>query len=70
MNKKAQLGCLLGVIAILVSQPIWYYLLYQVLDRVEASDLMWFLYWVYVPVSILVAIIAKLFEYVANSKAD
>ena len=69
MDKKAWLGCSLALIALLVYQPIWYYLLYQVLVRVEASDLMWFLYWVYVPFSILANVIAKFFEYAANGKA-
>jgi hypothetical protein len=69
MDKKAWLGCSLALIALLVTQPIWYYLLYQVLVRVEASDLMWFLYWVYVPVSILASVIAKFFEYAVNGKA-
>ncbi|MBX3321226.1 MAG: hypothetical protein KF890_15220 [Nitrospira sp.] len=41
-----------------VSLPIWFYLTYQVLDRVEATELMWFLFWVYVPVTIFTAILA------------
>lgn len=42
-----------GVATILVVMPIWYYLLYSVLVRVNASELMWFLYWVYVPVGLI-----------------
>lgn len=42
--------------------PIWFYLLYQVLVRVNASELMWFLYWVYVPVALLVAAIQNMLE--------
>lgn len=70
MDKKSWLGCSLALIALFVTQPIWYYLLYQVLVRVEASDLMWFLYWVYVPVQILASMIAKFFEYAVNGEAD
>ena len=51
-----------GVIAILITLPIWLYLLYQILVRVDASELMFFLYWIYVPASIIVSIIAKLAE--------
>jgi hypothetical protein len=51
------------VIALLVymfiGAPIWYYLVYKVLESVNASELMWFLYWVYTPVTILSAIIVK-----------
>jgi hypothetical protein len=44
---------------VFVSAPIWYYLAYKVLESVNASELMWFLYWVYTPVTILSAIIVK-----------
>lgn len=53
------IACLLGV---LVTLPIWFWLLYQVLDRVNASELMWFLYWAYVPCSLFVQVLLKLAE--------
>ena len=43
-----------ALIAVFITMPIWYYLVYQILVRVEASELMWFLFWVYVPFSIFV----------------
>lgn len=49
-----------GVLALFVSAPLWYWLLYQVLARVQATELMWFLYWVYVPVGLLGQLITKL----------
>lgn len=51
-----------GLLGVLVTLPIWFWLLYQVLARVNASELMWFLYWVYVPCSILVQTLFKLAE--------
>lgn len=48
-----------GIIALLIVMPIWYYLLHQILVRVQASELMFFLFWVYVPAGLLVQIIAK-----------
>jgi hypothetical protein len=51
-----------GLLALLVSLPIWYYLLYQILVRVDATELMFFLYWIYLPVGIFTAILAKLAE--------
>lgn len=35
--------------------PIWFYLVYKILLAVDATELMWFLFWVYVPTSLLVA---------------
>jgi len=51
-----------GLLALLISAPIWYYLLYQILVRVNASELMFFLYWIYLPVGIFAAILAKIAE--------
>lgn len=42
----------------LVAMPIWYYLLYKILVAVNATDLMMFLFWVYMPVGFVVAIIS------------
>lgn len=50
------------LLIIFVNLPIWYYLMYKVLQYVQASDLMWFLYWVYVPVGLLISIIGGLFN--------
>lgn len=51
-----------GLLALFVSLPIWYYLLYQILVRVDASELMFFLFWVYIPVGILAAIIGQVYN--------
>lgn len=42
-----------------VSAPIWYYLIYKVLTAINATELMWFLFWVYAPVTILASVITK-----------
>ena len=47
MTKGKLIGSLLTA---LVTTPIWLYLLYKILKAVSASELMWFLYWIYVPV--------------------
>jgi len=59
MNKNKIVGALLSVF---FTMPIWFYLLYQILIRVEATELMFFLYWVYVPICFLAVILLKLAE--------
>jgi hypothetical protein len=49
-----------GLIALFVTLPIWFYLLYKILDMVHATELMWFLYWIYVPATIFATSIARL----------
>lgn len=51
-----------GLAGVFVSTPIWYYLFYQILVRVNASELMMFLFWVYVPIGIFIQIVAKVAE--------
>ena len=48
-----------GLLGIFITMPIWYFLLYQVLVRVQASELMFFLFWIYGPLALLLAIIRE-----------
>ena len=48
-----------GILAVVFCIPIWYYLLYQILISVNATELMWFLFWIYLPISFLWAILEK-----------
>ncbi|HKW15636.1 MAG TPA: hypothetical protein VJS69_14205 [Candidatus Krumholzibacteria bacterium] len=51
-----------SLIALFIGAPIWYYLLYKILVSVQATELMWFLYWIYAPVGILLGTVNKLIE--------
>lgn len=57
MNKAKVFATLL---AMFISLPIWFYLLYKILEAVQASELMWFLYWVYLPTVIFTNLVVKL----------
>jgi len=46
-----------AVIASLIVLPIWFYLLYKILITVNATELMWFLFWIYIPATFLVSIV-------------
>lgn len=49
-------------IGLLLVMPIWYYLMYRILVLVNASELMFFLFWVYIPFSLFVSACGKFFE--------
>lgn len=57
MTKSKTIGILLTLFVVL---PIWFFLLYSILESVNASELMWFLYWIYVPAILLCSAIAKI----------
>jgi hypothetical protein len=50
------------LVSMFVALPITFYLQYQILIRVDASELMWFLYWVQLPVIVFVSLCSKLLE--------
>ena len=57
-----QISLVSSLASLFVVLPIWYYLLYQILVRVNASELMFFLFWVYVPVGLFVHAVTKMEE--------
>ena len=57
MNKKVA-----GILGLFIVWPIWYFLLYRILEAVNAAELTWFLYWVYIPASILASVLVQLVE--------
>jgi hypothetical protein len=58
-----------ALISIFVITLIWYSLLYKILASVQATDLMWFLYWVHLPVAIFV-VVFSVGHYLSDFKAD
>ena len=51
-----------GILTLFVHLPIWFYLMYYILTTIQASELVMFLFWIYVPVSILTTIATKIIE--------
>lgn len=51
-----------GIMTLLVSMPLWYVLMYMLLERVQATQAMWVMFWIYMPVGILVAVAGKIAE--------
>jgi hypothetical protein len=49
-----------SLIYLFVVGPIWFYLQYKLLQAIQASELMWFLFWVYVPTGMLTTFLLKI----------
>lgn len=47
------------ILGLFITTPIWFYLLYKILEYINATQLMWFLFYVYIPVQIVIQIIGK-----------
>jgi hypothetical protein len=57
-----------GLLALFIVTPIWYYLVYRVLESVNATSVMWFLYWVYAPFGIFIGCLKAIIDGVENGK--
>ncbi len=51
-----------SILGLFVTLPIWFFLLYRILDAINAPELTWFLFWIYIPAAILVNTLTKLAE--------
>jgi hypothetical protein len=51
---------LAAIFSTFITIPIWMYLFYQVLVRIQATELMFFLYWIYVPAHVFMVFVTYL----------
>ena len=51
-----------ALVAVCITIPIWFYLLYEILVRINANELMWFLFWVYVPFALFVGVMLQILK--------
>lgn len=49
-----------GLLALFITLPIWYFLLYTILLAIHPDRLTWFLFWIYVPFGVLVHTLTEL----------
>ncbi len=63
ITPKQGLGCILAVITFFITIPIWYVLLFAILQRVDAAPWMWVAYWIYIPVGIIGHVVVKMIQY-------
>ena len=57
-----KLKVLNALLTLCCTLPIWYYLLYKILTLVESTELMWFLFWVYIPFGIAANLTSQFME--------
>lgn len=58
---------ILSLIFSLMFLPFTLYLTYLMLTKIDATDLMWFLFWLTVPMAIISSILQKLAEWEEKS---
>lgn len=51
-----------AIVTLCVSLPLYLYLLYKILVHIDAPELMWFLFYAYVPVVFVSSLLYRLYE--------
>lgn len=57
ITMKQGVSCIGVLIGLMVHTPIWYWLVYQILVRVDATPTMWVFYWIYLPVGLVMGVL-------------
>lgn len=55
VSLKQGVSCIGVVIAVMIHTPIGYWLVYQILVRIDATPTMWVFYWIYLPIGLVLA---------------
>jgi hypothetical protein len=61
-NTMKKLRVINGILVAFITLPIWYVLLYRILSAISATELTWFLYWIYVPVACITSVLGRIIE--------
>lgn len=58
MNEKARtFGCVFGIIRLVILTPIWFYIWWSVLKMISAPEMLFYLFWTYVPISFILSLV-------------
>lgn len=60
--KKNVTGCLFVILKLFTTDAMWLWLLHSILTRIEASTIEWYVFWTYVPVSVLIGVSCSMFR--------
>ena len=59
---KATVGCLAGIVSLFLAVPLWYALMFMILQKIEATPTMWVLFFLYVPVGLAGHVLSELMK--------
>lgn len=66
----ATIGCITGLLHLLIALPMWFYFLFWVLSLISAPTGLYVLYWAYLVVSVLLALGGNITTYFINLLKD
>lgn len=61
-DTQSLVGCLLALAALAIQLPLWACLMFGILDASGAPTWCWVLFWIYVPVCVVLGVIRAIAE--------
>lgn len=61
-QKLEKFGCFIVLIKFLIQIPLSFGLMFLVLRQINATDIMWLLFWISAPLSLAIAIVAEILK--------
>lgn len=68
MSKETRFG--IGCIGLLITLPMWYAIMFGVMKAADAPDWVWLLYWIYVPLGLLIRVLGEYVEKIHGGSGD
>jgi len=50
------------LVTVCIQMPIWFFILYSILKKTNQDRLVWFLFWAYLPITMLSHLLVKIIE--------
>jgi len=61
-TESKMIGCVFGMVGIVVLLPLWYLMMYTILDMVQVPTWCWVVFWTYAPLNIMWQLGSKFIE--------
>ena len=60
--KKIWLQVILILLGLLIAIPIRFFIMYNILKAIQVDRLVWFLFWIDIPLTLIISVIGKIIE--------
>jgi hypothetical protein len=68
MNKREKIGCTIAALQFLVVTPLSYIYTFLLLRHINATDALWLLFWINLPLALIVSVVFKYIEIFLSEK--
>ncbi len=60
--QKRIVGLLWAIVGLFTYYPLWFFIMFKILKLISATEVLWFAFWIYVPLGFFLGIIRAIHE--------